>query len=102
MGLVALIDLWARCHRLSPSQRMLLEIAAVGERRTRAERLRVSEGELKTLDKLFRRQTGRTMDEAVAEIRRIAERRVLNTQTPRPVYDHLAGTMTELTDSAGA
>lgn len=96
MSLIALIDLWARCHRLTPSQRVLLEIAAVGERRTRAERLRVSEGEYKTLGKLFLRQTGRSVDAAVAEIRRIAERRALNVEPPRPrAYDRLAETLAD-------
>lgn len=94
MSLIALVDLWSRCHRLTPSQRVLLEVASVGERRTRAERLRISDGELKTLGKLFLRQTGRSVDEAVSEIRRIAERRALNVETPRR-YDGLAETLAE-------
>ncbi|MFK8003017.1 MAG: hypothetical protein AB8H86_25840 [Polyangiales bacterium] len=103
MSLIALIDLWSRCHRLTPSQRVLLETASVGERRTRAERLRISDGELKTLDKLFLRQTGRTVDAAVSEIRRIAERRALNPE-PRKPYDRLAETLAESTpyESVGA
>lgn len=83
-GFHALLNLWARRHQLSPSQRTLLNAAAKDDDRSLAQRLNISAGELEILEKLFHMRTGRSVHEALGELGRIAERRASQRPAPPP------------------
>lgn len=71
-----LIRDWSRRAGLSPSQLQLLEAVGDGcEGPSLAARLGVKVSELATLERLFRERTGRTPQDVVADLERIALRR---------------------------